>query len=184
MQHALLLLLRQQLSEFLPKLQVVSLVGAWGACGGPGERRGDGVRVGSAYAKTTSKKPHQATKSKAQADFCGFRSTRAAIESVSCHSRIRRDEIWVSYHHEAQFRMSVSRTTLLKPRSDFCAERPAVMQGSLRALRPRTRPQRAVRLKSHPKQEILASNNLKGKRRTISTSLVSENPLAKCAADT
>jgi hypothetical protein len=26
---------------------VVSLVGAWGACGGPGERRGDGVRVGS-----------------------------------------------------------------------------------------------------------------------------------------
>ena len=24
---------------------VVSLVGAWGACGGPGERRGDGVRV-------------------------------------------------------------------------------------------------------------------------------------------
>jgi hypothetical protein len=30
---------------------VVSLVGAWGACGGPGERRGDGVRVFSAYAQ-------------------------------------------------------------------------------------------------------------------------------------
>jgi hypothetical protein len=78
--------------------------------GGAGERRGDGVRVGSTYAKTTPKKPHQETKSKAQADFCGFRSTSATIESVSCHSRIRRDEIWVSYHHEAQFRMSVSRT--------------------------------------------------------------------------
>jgi hypothetical protein len=49
----------------------------WGARGPTGERRGDGVRVASAYAKTTPKKPHQATKSKAQADFCGFRSTRA-----------------------------------------------------------------------------------------------------------
>ena len=128
---------------------VVSLVGAWGACGGPGERRGDGVRVGRTYAKTTSKKPHQATKSKAQADFCGFRSTRAAIESVSCHSRIRRDEIWVSNHHEAQFRMSVSRTTLLKPRSDFCAERPAVMQGSLRALTAHSTAARCA-IESHP----------------------------------
>jgi hypothetical protein len=63
-------------------------------CGAPGElgarvgaqgsdvvTSGDGVPVGSAYAKATSKKPHQATKSKAQADFCGFRSTRAAIEN-------------------------------------------------------------------------------------------------------
>jgi hypothetical protein len=66
---------------------------------------------GAPYAKTTSKKPYQATKSKAQADFCGFRSTRAAIESVSCHSGIRRDEIWVSNHHAAQFRNSASRTT-------------------------------------------------------------------------
>jgi hypothetical protein len=37
-------------------------------------------------------------------------------------------------------------------------------------------------MKKPPKQEILASNNLKGKRGTISTSLVSEFPRAKCAA--
>jgi len=30
---------------------VVSLVGAWGACGGRGERRRDGVRVFSAHAQ-------------------------------------------------------------------------------------------------------------------------------------
>jgi hypothetical protein len=51
-----------------------------------------GAQVG---ATTTSTKPHQATKSKAQAGSCGFRSTRAATESVSSHSPIRRDEIWV-----------------------------------------------------------------------------------------
>jgi hypothetical protein len=70
---------------------VVSLVGARGACGGPGERRGDGVPVQSAYAKTASKKPHQATKSKAQADFCGFRSTRAAVETKSNRATRRYD---------------------------------------------------------------------------------------------
>jgi hypothetical protein len=71
-------------------------------CGGcwellVGGEKGQGSDVvmefvsGAPYAKTTSKKPHQATKSKAQADFCGSRSTRAAIESVSCHSGIQRN---------------------------------------------------------------------------------------------
>ena len=127
--------------------------GLWGVLGASGGgRKGQGsdlVMEFPPYATTTSTKPRRATKSKAQADFCGFRSTRAAIESVSCHSRIRRGEIWVSNHHEAQFRMPVSRTTLLKPRSDFCAERPAVMQGSLRALTAHSTAARCS-IQSHP----------------------------------
>jgi hypothetical protein len=75
---------------------VVSLVGAWGACGGRGERRRDGVRVFSAHGQLDIHKPREATKSKPEAPFCGFRSMRAARHSDSCHSPIPRDEIWVS----------------------------------------------------------------------------------------
>ena len=46
-------------------------------------------------ASSTSTKPREATKSKPEARFCGFRSMRAASESDSCHSPIPRDEIWV-----------------------------------------------------------------------------------------
>ena len=48
---------------------VVSLAGAWGACGGPGERRRDGVRVFSANAQHDIHEVRRATKSKAQEGF-------------------------------------------------------------------------------------------------------------------
>jgi hypothetical protein len=46
---------------------VVSLVGAWGACGGPGERRGDGVPVRG----STSEAPPSNQKSKLHAELTG-----------------------------------------------------------------------------------------------------------------
>jgi hypothetical protein len=64
----------------------------WGGVGGrigPGERRGGGVPVGSAYAKTTSKKPRQATKSKLHADSDCFTCTRATRANSNRHSPIR-----------------------------------------------------------------------------------------------
>jgi hypothetical protein len=47
------------------------------------------------------------------------------------------------------------------------------MQDSRRALTAHSTAARCA-MEKPPKQEILASNNLKGKRRTISTSLVSD----------
>jgi hypothetical protein len=71
---------------------VVSLVGAWGAWWGPGGRRGDGVHVGSAYAKTTSKKPRHATKSKLHADSDCFTCTRATRVNPNRHSSESKDQ--------------------------------------------------------------------------------------------
>ena len=71
--------------------------GLWGVLGASGGgRKGQGSDLVMEFppcATTTSTKPHQATKSKAQADSCCFRSMRAAIDVVSCHSQIRPDEI-------------------------------------------------------------------------------------------
>ena len=76
---------------------VVGGVGSfWWGAKRAGERLGDGVPALRYGATTTSTKPHKATESKAQAGSCCFRSMRAASESDSCHSRIPRDEIWIS----------------------------------------------------------------------------------------
>ena len=47
-------------------------------------------------ASSTLTKPRQATESKPEARFCGFKSTRGARRSDSSHSPIPRDETWVS----------------------------------------------------------------------------------------
>ena len=138
------------------------------------ERLGDGV---------PALRHDDIRESKAQADSCGLRSTRAASESDSCHSRIRPDEFWVSKsprsaipdvsvsHHVTQTPLRFSRGTTSANARQPTRRGSALGRSALSDFKA-----------TH--QEILGSNNLQGKRRTISTSLVSENPRAKCAAVT
>jgi hypothetical protein len=65
---------------------VVSLVVSWGACGGAGERRGDGSSCRHRLRKDDiQKKPHQSTKSKAPADFSVDQYFRCGETSQETH---------------------------------------------------------------------------------------------------
>ena len=147
---------------------VVSLVGAWGACGGRGERRRDGVRVFSAHGQLDIHEAPRSNQIETRGAFCGFRSMRAASESDSCHSPIPRDEFWVPKsprsaipdvsfsHHVTQPPLRFSRGT-----TSANARRPTRRGSAL--------DRSALSDFKATHQEILASNNLQGKRRTIST---------------
>ena len=162
----------------------------WCLCWGLGARvggEGSDVVMEFVYsaptASSTSARPRKATGSKAQADSCGVRSMRAASDSDSCHSQIRPDETWVPKsprsaipdvsfsHHVTQPPLRFSRGT-----TSANARRPTRRGSAL--------DRSALSDFKATHQEILASINLQGKRRAISTSLVSENPRAKCAAVT
>ena len=146
--------------------------GLWGVLGASGGgRKGQGsdlVLEFPPYATTTTTKPRRATKSKAQADSCGLRSTRAASESDSCHSRIRPDEIWVSKSPrsaipDVSVSHQITQTPLRFSRGTTSANaRQPTRRGS--AL-----DRSALSDFKATQQEILGSNNLQGKRRTIST---------------
>ena len=156
---------------------VVSLVGAWGACGGAGERRGDGV---PAPPSNPAPRPDGIQKSN---------STRSCLADVH-ESRRRKlalpladskDEIWdpkspPSAIPNVGVSFQITQTPLRFSRGTTCgiASQPTCPGSAL--------DRRVLRDLQVTQQEILVSNNLKGKRRTISTSLVSENPRAKCAA--
>ena len=99
--------------------------GLWGVLGASGGgRKGQGSDVVMEFvysaptASSTSARPRKATESKAQAGSCCFRSMRAASESDSCHSRIPRDEIWVSNHRRGKFRTSAP-VTRFNPNRDL-----------------------------------------------------------------
>ena len=146
--------------------------GLWGVLGASGGgRKGQGsdlVMEFPPYATTLSTKPRRATKSKAQAHFCGFRSPRAAIESATCHSRIRPDEIWVSKSPrsaipDVSFSHHVTQTLLRFSRgpTSATARRPTRRGSAL--------DRSALSDFKATQQEILASINLEAKRRAIST---------------
>ena len=73
--------------------------GVLGASGGGRKGQGSDLVMEFVYsaptASSTSTKPREATESKPEARFCGFKSTRGARRSDSSHSPIRGDEIWV-----------------------------------------------------------------------------------------
>jgi hypothetical protein len=107
------------------------LWGCWGLLGVGGWGGGEVNRARGAtwwwssypqpYAKTTSKKPRQTTKSKRHADSDCFTCTRATRANPHRHSSESKDEIWVANHHLAQFRISASRSRYFKPPTDFRA---------------------------------------------------------------
>jgi hypothetical protein len=149
--------------------------GLWGVLGASGGgRKGQGSDLVMEFvysaptASSTSAKPRKATESKAQADSCGFTSTRAASDSDSSHSQIRPDENWVPKpprsaipdvsfsHHVTQPPLRFSRGT-----TSSNARRPTRRGSAL--------DRSALSDFKATHQEILASINLQGKRRAIST---------------
>ena len=97
--------------------------GLWGVLGASGEgRKGQGSDLVMEFppcATTTSTKPHQATKAKAQADSCGFTSTRAASESDSSHSPILGPKITTQRNPRCQH---LAPRNSSSPPSDFRAD--------------------------------------------------------------
>jgi hypothetical protein len=158
-----------------------SLVGAWGAWGGPGGRRGDGVPVGSAYAKTTSKKPRHATKSKLHADSGCFTCTRVTRANPNRHSPESKDENWVSNHRLGQFRISAPVTRSNPNPDSYSRCGPAASQASLRAMTAHLKGS-VLRDRKGTQTGDLALNNLKDRRRTINTSPSLKPVQTKCAA--
>ena len=149
--------------------------GLWGVLGASGGgRKGQGSDVVMEFvysaptASSTSARPRKATGSKAQADSCGFTSTREAPYSDSCHSQIRPDETWVPKsprsaipdvsfsHHVTQPPLRFSRGT-----TSSNARRPTRRGSAL--------DRSALSDFKATQQEILASINLEAKRRAIST---------------
>jgi hypothetical protein len=136
--------------------------------GGPGERRADGVRVFSANAQHDIQEAPPSNQIESPGAFLRLQVQRAVIESVTCHSRIRPDEIWVSKsprsaipdvsasHHITQTPLRFSRGTTSANASQPTCRGSALDRSALGDFKA-------------TQQEILGSNNLQGKRRTIST---------------
>jgi hypothetical protein len=128
------------------------------------------------HAKTTSKKPRQATKSKRHADSGRFTCTRATRANPHRHSSESKDETWVANRHLAQFRISASRSRYFKPPQIFARIRPAALQASP-ACPDSALDRSALRDLKATQTGDVASNNLKDKRRTTNSTRPSLKPV-------
>ena len=148
---------------------VVSLVGAWGACGGPGERRADGVRVFSANAQHDIQEAPPSNQ---------IESPGAFLRLQVHESRHRKRNVPLADTTGRNLGLKI--TTQRNPRCQRLAPHnsnppPIFARNDLRynASQPTCRGSALDRSAlgdfKATQQEILGSNNLQGKRRTIST---------------